>query len=83
VVYKNRGEERGDKEEWCQNPKIDKTFVQLECVHYLMNKKGGIRAGIFKESMAARNRGGMGYRTGPPGYIGWRNSFFGIDSWAP
>ncbi len=24
-----------------------------------------------------------GYRTGPPGYIGWRNSFLGIDSWAP
>ncbi len=22
-------------------------------------------------------------RTGPPGYIGWRNRFFGIDSWAP
>jgi hypothetical protein len=24
-----------------------------------------------------------GYRTGPPGYIGWRNSFLGIDFWAP
>jgi hypothetical protein len=24
-----------------------------------------------------------GYRTGPPGYIGCRNSFLGIDSWAP
>jgi hypothetical protein len=23
-----------------------------------------------------------GYRTGPPGYKGWRNSFLGIDSWA-
>jgi hypothetical protein len=23
------------------------------------------------------------YRTGPPGYIGWRNRFLGIDSWAP
>ncbi len=23
------------------------------------------------------------YRTGRPGYIGWRNSFFGIDSGAP
>ncbi len=22
-----------------------------------------------------------GYRTGPPGYIGWRNSFLGIDFW--
>jgi hypothetical protein len=24
-----------------------------------------------------------GYRTGPPGYIGWRNSLLGIDSRAP
>jgi hypothetical protein len=24
-----------------------------------------------------------GYRTGPPGYIGWRNSFLGIDSGDP
>jgi hypothetical protein len=24
-----------------------------------------------------------GSRTGPPGYIGWRNSFLGIDSGAP
>jgi hypothetical protein len=24
-----------------------------------------------------------GYRTGPPRYIGWRNSFLGIDSGAP
>ncbi len=23
-----------------------------------------------------------GYRTGPPGYIGWQNSFLGIDSGA-
>ncbi len=23
------------------------------------------------------------YRTGPPGYIGWRNSLLGIDSGAP
>jgi hypothetical protein len=24
-----------------------------------------------------------GYRTGPPGYLGWRNSFLGINSGAP
>jgi hypothetical protein len=24
-----------------------------------------------------------GYRTGPPGYIGWWNLFLGIDSGAP
>jgi hypothetical protein len=33
-----------------------------------------IRAGIFKQSMGARNR------VGPPGYIDWRNSFLEIDS---
>jgi hypothetical protein len=41
------------------------------------------RAGIFKESFWARNRGGRGLSTGPPGYIGWWNSFLGIDSGAP
>ncbi len=45
----------------------------------------GGRAGIFKQSMGARNRGGIWYRTGPQGYIGLRirNSFLGINSWAP
>ncbi len=38
-------------------------------------------AGIFKQSMLARIR--VGYRTGPPGYMGWRNLFLGIDFWAP
>jgi hypothetical protein len=34
--------------------------------------------------MGARNREEEeGYRTGPPGYIGWRNSFLEIDSGAP
>jgi hypothetical protein len=39
-----------------------------------------IRAKIVK----ARNLVGIGlsYRTGPPGYIGRRNSFLGLDSWA-
>ncbi len=41
------------------------------------------RAGIFKESMGARNWEEEGYRTGPPGYIGWRNSFLGLDSGVP
>ncbi len=31
------------------------------------------RAGIFKQSMGARHRAGIGFRTGPPGYIGRRN----------
>jgi hypothetical protein len=34
--------------------------------------------------MGARNRGGRGLSyTGPPGYIGWWNSFLGINSGAP
>ncbi len=37
----------------------------------------------FEQSMGTRNQVGMGYRTGPPGYIGWRASFLGINSWAP
>jgi hypothetical protein len=28
-------------------------------------------AGIFKQSVGARNRVGIGCRTGPPGYIVW------------
>jgi hypothetical protein len=30
-------------------------------------------AEIFKQSMGARNRVGIGMHTGPSGYIGWRN----------
>jgi hypothetical protein len=46
--------------------------------------EGGARAGIFKESIGAKGtEDEEGYRTGPPGYIGWRNSFLGIDSGAP
>jgi hypothetical protein len=40
------------------------------------------RAGIFKESKGARNRGGIGLSYRPTSYIGWRNSVLGIDSWA-
>ncbi len=44
----------------------------------LPNQRGwgalACRAGIFKQSMGARYRGGIGisYRPAPPGYIGWR-----------
>jgi hypothetical protein len=41
------------------------------------------RAGIFKESWGLGTKEEEGSRTGPPGYIGWRNSFLGIDSGAP
>jgi hypothetical protein len=35
------------------------------------------RAGIFKEGLGTEEE--EGHRTGPPGYIGWRNSFLGIE----
>ncbi len=37
----------------------------------------GNRSGISDQSMGATNRVGVGYRTGSPGYIGWRNRFLG------
>ncbi len=39
-------------------------------------------AGIFKQSMGARNRVGIGLSYRPAtGYTAWRNWFLGIDSW--
>jgi hypothetical protein len=38
------------------------------------------RAGIFKGLWVLETEDEDGYRTGPPGYTGWRNSFLGIDS---
>jgi hypothetical protein len=41
------------------------------------------RAGFLKSLWGLETEEEEGYRTGPPGYIGWRNSCLGIDSWAP
>ncbi len=43
------------------------------------------QAGIFKQSMGARNRVGIGlsYRPARIHTTAWRNWFFGIDSWTP
>jgi hypothetical protein len=41
------------------------------------------RAGILKSLWGLGTEEEEGYRTGPPGYIGWRNSFLGTDSGAP
>jgi hypothetical protein len=38
---------------------------------------------FFKSQWGLGTAEEEGYRTGPPGYIGWRNSFLGIDSGAP
>ncbi len=52
----------------------------------MLGRGGGkCSAGILEQSMGAGNRVGLGTgsRTGPPGYIGWRNRLILIDSWAP
>jgi hypothetical protein len=36
-------------------------------------------AGILEQSMRARNRVGIVFCIVPPGYIGWRIRFYGID----
>ncbi len=38
---------------------------------------------FLKSLWGPGTEGEYGYRTGPPGYIGWRNSFLGINSGAP
>ncbi len=44
----------------------------------------GLSAGIYKQSIGARNRVGIGLSYQPAiGYTAWRNCFLGIDSWAP
>ncbi len=40
-------------------------------------------AGILEQYMGTRNRVGIGLSSAPPGYIGWRNRFLGIDFWNP
>jgi hypothetical protein len=41
-----------------------------------------IRAGILNNLWGLGTEKKKGYRSGPPGYVGWRNSFLEIDSWA-
>ncbi len=61
-------------------------FTHDYCTHVYCSTEGwplaflsSVCVRIFKQSMEARNRPS----TGPPDYIGWRNWFLGIDSWAP
>jgi hypothetical protein len=58
--------------------------IQSEGFPGLHNRAKYPRDGIFKKSMGAiGTEEELGDRTGPPGYIGWRNSFLGINSEAP
>jgi hypothetical protein len=62
-----------------------KFWIVLRC--FIISLEAGfrlIRARICKLFKEPRSRcDNPIWRTGPPGYIGWRNSFLGIDSWAP
>ncbi len=60
--------------------KVQKTFFMPSA-----KPKGipNVRAGLLKSLWGLGTEEEEGYRTGPPGYIGWRNSFLGIDSGAP
>jgi hypothetical protein len=46
-------------------------------------RENGTELEFLKRLWGLRTDEEQGYRTGPPGYIGWRNSFLGIDSGAP
>jgi hypothetical protein len=43
----------------------------------------GFELKFFKSLWGLGTEEEEGYLTGPPGYIGWRNSVLGIDSGAP
>jgi hypothetical protein len=61
----------------------DEGNTEKENNDYIVYEMSTKQSWNFKKSMGTRNRGGTGLSYGPPGYIGWRNSFLGIDSWAP
>ncbi len=45
--------------------------------------QGEASAGIFKQSMGAKNRVGIGQSYRPARLHAWRNWFLGMNSWAP
>ncbi len=53
----------------------------MKLVDFLVRKKPELE--FLKSLWGPGTEQEEGYRTGPPGFIGWRNSFFGIDSGAP
>jgi hypothetical protein len=69
------------------------TFMQLahqdlSCQGFkLMFSRSGVRRSteleFLKRLWGLGTEEEEGYRTGPPAYIGWRNSFLGMDSGAP
>jgi hypothetical protein len=49
----------------------------------MVSSKGDSELEFLKRLWGLGTEEEEGYRTGPPGYIGWRNSLLGIDSGAP
>jgi hypothetical protein len=71
------------------SPPLQKQILYKEVFHIFTVLCGSIPEGkriqleFLKSLWGLRTKEEYGYRTGPPGYIGWQNSFLGIDSWAP
>jgi hypothetical protein len=53
------------------------------CTHRGEKGRGEIELEFLKSPWGLGTEEEEGYPTGPPAYIGWRNSFLGIDSGAP
>ncbi len=51
--------------------------------HTVEVKSGGTELEFLKSLWGLGTEEELGFRTVPPGYIGWRNSFLGIYSGAP
>jgi hypothetical protein len=59
------------------------TYFYSSVIVHCKGERRKARAGIFKQSMGARHRVGIGLSYRPARLNRWRNSFLGINSWAP
>jgi len=66
---------------------LEIAFQNLEKAYNCKKKRGSKMAVVSTELEFLKSLWGLGteeeYRTGPPGYKGWRNSFLGTNSGAP
>jgi hypothetical protein len=67
-------------EEICRFPH---TYCTIDTFKYHWRSKALGILEFLKSLWGLGTKEEEGYRTGPPGYIGWRNSFLGIYSGAP
>ncbi len=58
-------------------------ILSMKRTGHTTNKAHAPELEFLKSLWGLRTEEEEGYRTGPPDYIGWRNSFLGIDSGAP